>query len=80
MNHSTSLLEGASKYLILDTNASQIFDHAANDQLVGTVTGLSRGVFTVDFSPSAEVRFSVATVTKMREENRSVSRKTTGDR
>lgn len=34
----------------------QIFDHASNNQLVGTVTGLSRGVFSVDFSPVADVR------------------------
>ena len=34
----------------------KIFDHGANNQLVGTVTGLPRGVFTVDFSPSGDVR------------------------
>ncbi|CAM9250842.1 unnamed protein product [Pylaiella littoralis] len=35
-------------------NEAKIFDHGANNQLVGTVTGLPRGVFTVDFSPLAD--------------------------
>ncbi|CAM9158652.1 unnamed protein product, partial [Discosporangium mesarthrocarpum] len=33
-------------------NEAKIFDHKAGNQLVGTVTGLSRGVFTIDFSPA----------------------------
>lgn len=35
-------------------NEAKIFDHASNNQLVGTVTGLSRGVFTLDFSPATD--------------------------
>ncbi|CAM9191239.1 unnamed protein product [Ectocarpus sp. 6 AP-2014] len=37
-------------------NEAKIFDHTANNQLVGTVTGLPRGVFTVDFSPSPDAK------------------------
>jgi hypothetical protein len=29
----------------------QVFDRTKNNAIVGTVTGLSRGVFTLDFSP-----------------------------
>lgn len=32
-------------------NEAKVFDHASNDALVGTITGLSRGIFAVDFSP-----------------------------
>jgi COMPASS component SWD3 len=32
----------------------QVFDHSRNNALVGTITGLARGVFTLDFSPSRE--------------------------
>jgi WD40 repeat protein len=35
-------------------NEAKVFDHGANNSLVGTVTGLERGVFTVDFSPCRE--------------------------
>jgi WD40 repeat protein len=35
-------------------NEAKVFDHAAGDSLVGTVTGLERGVFAVDFSPDCE--------------------------
>jgi COMPASS component SWD3 len=35
-------------------NEAKVFDHAADDALVGTVTGLTRGVFSVDFSPDRE--------------------------
>lgn len=35
-------------------NEAKVFDHVANNALVGTVTGLEKGVFTVDFSPDRE--------------------------
>jgi COMPASS component SWD3 len=35
-------------------NEAKVFDHGANNSLVGTVTGLDRGVFAVDFSPDRE--------------------------
>jgi COMPASS component SWD3 len=33
------------------TNEAKVFDRAAGNKLVGTVAGLSRGVYTVDFDP-----------------------------
>ena len=35
-------------------NEAKVFDHGINNALVGTVTGLEKGVFTVDFSPDRE--------------------------
>lgn len=35
-------------------NEAKIFDHATGNALVGTVTGLGRGVFSIDFSPDRE--------------------------
>ena len=35
-------------------NEAKVFDHQNNDSVVGTLTGLSRGVFTLDFSPDGE--------------------------
>jgi len=32
-------------------NEAKVFDHAAGDAVVGTITGLQRGIFTLDFSP-----------------------------
>jgi COMPASS component SWD3 len=32
-------------------NEAKVFDHKADNAIVGTVTGLTRGIFTVDFSP-----------------------------
>ena len=32
-------------------NEAKIFDHKNGDKVVGTITGLSRGVFAIDFSP-----------------------------
>jgi len=32
-------------------NEAKVFDHANGDAVVGTITGLSRGIFTLDFSP-----------------------------
>ena len=31
----------------------KIFDHQNSNALVGTVTGLSRGIFAIDFSPDS---------------------------
>lgn len=36
------------------SNEAKVFDHGANNALVGTVTGLDKGVFSVDFSPDRE--------------------------
>ncbi|CAM9514278.1 unnamed protein product, partial [Phaeothamnion confervicola] len=35
-------------------NEAKVFDHHNENGLVGTITGLSRGVFTLDFSPDQE--------------------------
>ena len=35
-------------------NEAKVFDHGSDNALVGTVTGLEKGVFTVDFSPDRE--------------------------
>lgn len=32
-------------------NEAKVFDHHAGNSVVGTITGLSRGIFTLDFSP-----------------------------
>jgi len=32
-------------------NEAKVFDHSAGDATVGTITGLPRGIFTIDFSP-----------------------------
>jgi WD40 repeat protein len=32
-------------------NEARVFDHQNDDDLIGTITGLTRGVFSVDFSP-----------------------------
>ncbi|EQC32639.1 hypothetical protein SDRG_09615 [Saprolegnia diclina VS20] len=36
------------------SNEGKVFDHDVNNKLVGTVAGLSRGVFTLDFGPSGD--------------------------
>jgi WD40 repeat protein len=46
--------EGHGRYIVgggSGANEARIFDHSNNNALVGTVTGLLRGVFTSDFSP-----------------------------
>jgi COMPASS component SWD3 len=35
-------------------NEAKVFDHANGNAVVGTVTGLTRGIFSVDFSPDNE--------------------------
>ena len=35
-------------------NEAKVFDHKADNAIVGTVTGLTRGIFTVDFSPNGQ--------------------------
>lgn len=35
-------------------NEAKVFDHSQNNALVGTIAGLSRGVFTLDFSPQGD--------------------------
>jgi COMPASS component SWD3 len=32
-------------------NETKVFDHSRNNAVVGTVTGLPRGVFAIDFAP-----------------------------
>jgi COMPASS component SWD3 len=41
-------------------NEARVFDHANDNALVGTLTGLSRGIFTVDFSEGDFKKFAVA--------------------
>lgn len=36
------------------SNEAKVFDHLSNNAVVGTIAGLSRGVFAVDFSPEGE--------------------------
>lgn len=46
--------EGKGKFIAAGgsgTNEVKVFDHLNNNATVGTITGLSRGVFTLDFSP-----------------------------
>ena len=46
--------EGTGKYIAAGgsgANEAKVFDHSNNNAVVGTITGLSRGVFAVDFSP-----------------------------
>ena len=40
-------------------NEAKIFDHAKGNSVVGIVTGLSRGIFALDFSPT-DNRLAVA--------------------
>lgn len=35
-------------------NEAKVFNHAQGNKLVGTIAGLSRGVFTLDFSPKGD--------------------------
>jgi WD40 repeat protein len=49
--------EGAGKFIAAGgsgANEAKVFDHTRNNAIVGTVTGLNRGVFAVDFSPEEE--------------------------
>jgi len=46
--------EGTGKYIAAGgsgSNEAKVFDHSNGNEVVGTITGLSRGVFAVDFSP-----------------------------
>lgn len=46
--------EGKGKFIAAGgsgSNEVKVFDHHNNNAVVGTITGLSRGVFTLDFSP-----------------------------
>jgi len=54
--------EGQGRYIAAGgsgTNEAKVFDHKNGDELVGTITGLSRGVFALDFSPDNE-RIAIA--------------------
>jgi COMPASS component SWD3 len=42
------------------SNEAKVFDHANNNALVGTVTGLERGIFTLDFSEGDFKKFAIA--------------------
>lgn len=49
--------EGQSRFIAAGgsgTNEAKVFDHHRNNSVVGTVTGLSRGVFTLDFAPDCQ--------------------------
>lgn len=46
--------EGQGRFIVAGgsgSNEAKVFDHRNGNALVGTVTGLTRGVFTADFSP-----------------------------
>ena len=42
------------------SNEAKVFDHANSNALVGTVTGLQRGIFTLDFSEGDFRKFAIA--------------------
>mmetsp|Transcript_9954 Transcript_9954/g.15014 ORF Transcript_9954/g.15014 Transcript_9954/m.15014 type:complete len:351 (+) Transcript_9954:63-1115(+) len=49
--------EGQGRFLMAGgsgANEAKVFDHINNNAVVGTVTGLTRGIFSVDFSPDNE--------------------------
>lgn len=49
--------EGKGKYIAAGgsgANEAKVFDHSAGNAVVGTITGLARGIFAVDFSPEGE--------------------------
>lgn len=41
------------------SNEAKVFDHSNNNAVIGTVTGLQRGVFTLDFAPE-EMKIAIA--------------------
>lgn len=48
--------EGTGKFIAAGgsgNNEAKVFDHLNGNEVIGTVTGLNRGVFAVDFSPDA---------------------------
>ena len=54
--------EGAGRFIGAGgsgTNEAKLFDHHKNDACVGIITGLSKGIFALDFSPDNQ-RFAVA--------------------
>lgn len=54
--------EGQGKFIAAGgsgINEAKVFDHSNGNQVVGTVTGLSRGVFAVDFAPDSS-RLAIA--------------------
>lgn len=49
--------EGQGKYIAAGgsgANEAKVFDHSSGNAVVGTITGLARGVFAIDFSPDNE--------------------------
>jgi COMPASS component SWD3 len=49
--------EGQGKFIAAGgsgANEAKVFDTSNNNSVVGTVTGLSKGIFTVDFSPESQ--------------------------
>lgn len=49
--------EGEGRYIVAggsNANEAKVFDHKKGNALVGTITGMSRGVFAVDFSPDGK--------------------------
>mmetsp|Transcript_9074 Transcript_9074/g.9125 ORF Transcript_9074/g.9125 Transcript_9074/m.9125 type:complete len:358 (-) Transcript_9074:178-1251(-) len=46
--------EGSGRFIVAGgsgVNEAKVFDHRFNNSTIGTITGLSRGIFAVDFSP-----------------------------
>lgn len=49
--------EGGGRYIVAggsNVNEAKVFDHHNGNSVVGTVTGLTRGVFAVDFAPDCQ--------------------------
>lgn len=54
--------EGQGRYIAAGgsgANEAKVFDHLNNNEVVGTITGLARGVFAIDFSPDNQ-RLAIA--------------------
>lgn len=49
--------EGTGKFIAAGgsgSNEAKVYDHSCNNQLIGTITGLQKGIFTTDFSPDSQ--------------------------
>lgn len=49
--------EGRGKFIAAGgsgLNEAKVFDHSNGNSVVGTITGLTRGVFAIDFSPDCQ--------------------------
>eukprot|EP01041_Mallomonas_annulata_P010247 gene10247-21378_t len=49
--------EGRGRFIVAggsNTNEAKVFDHHNHNAVIGTITGMSRGIFAVDFSPEGQ--------------------------